>query len=97
MVMSVIPVIVGSMVILIVILVIGTGRCVTVAGSPAIRTVIVAMFTVGEATIAKISRFCLAELTRNTIRGMELVLQEEKRFTSGRVKRTCGAESVEVV
>jgi hypothetical protein len=100
-VMSVVLVIVGSMVLLVVILVIRTWgrgrRSVAVAGTAVIRTVIIAMFTVVEATTAKISRVCLREYSRNHFSCVQLVLQKVDRFASEWVKRTCGAVSVEVV
>jgi hypothetical protein len=90
-------VIVGSMVLLVVILVIRTWgwgrRSVAVAGTAAIRTVIIAE----EATTAKISRICLREFTRDAFSCVQLVVQKDNRFASEGVKRTCGAESVEVV
>lgn len=88
-------VIVGSMVLLVVILVIRTWgwgrRSVAVAG------MIIAMFTVVEATTAKISRLCLREFTRDAFSCVQLVVQKDNRFASEGVKRTCGAVSVEVV
>jgi hypothetical protein len=97
-VMSVVLVIVGSMVLLVVIRMWGRGRrSVAVAGTAAIRTVIIAMFTVVEATTAKISRIWLREYSRNHFSCVQLVLQKVDRFASEWVKRTCGAVSVEVV
>ena len=94
-------VIVRSMVLLVVILVIRTWgwgrRSVAVAGTAAIRTVIIAMFTVVEATTAKISRICFREFTRDAFSCVQLVVQKDNRFASVGGKRTCGAVSVEVV
>ena len=55
------------------------------------------MFTVMEATTAKISRICFREFTRNAFSCVQLVVQKDNRFATGGVKHTSGAVIVEVV